>query len=413
MASYVGQGNQIVNFNFGEDILSELMNYFLKNIFVTPGVIYSQIDVVDSANGTIVIRKGTSFLITPYNKTDILVKVDLTEDTSNTIQFAPSDTYLIARYNYEENDNSYVDFLTVDIAGEHDVVLAEGIWSGGNLTLNFDVQQKVTVNNILLGADSGSGCTIIANSNANSVQGYTPGYNSGNVPLKNNPSIMNNNLNAEYLGDGVDKFKPSHNADSLAIADNIKNNNLNVKGIGDGSHSISINEVAINDGTLQNNLNAELLDNYDINYLALKNPKHTHNYDQAEDDATYKKMLATDITTDHRIKTSGIEDDILVLRKINSTIFYNHDNSESFVPFIQYDTMWAAAPYRSYDINSGTFAVSYNSTPLVFINNGGENSLDNSSINVLSIHMGVCNDGKAYLCSGDPHSQVILFGKIS
>jgi len=100
----IGDGSQIINFNYIQEFTSEYLNKFLYKIF-TPGVLkFSYDDLVKGTNAITI--NEFSALLHPKNKLETLIKIDIMKPITIPL-FSISNTYLVASYEWITPPNGY------------------------------------------------------------------------------------------------------------------------------------------------------------------------------------------------------------------------------------------------------------------------------------------------------------------
>lgn len=303
MSLFAGQGNQIINYNYGLSVSSEYMNKLLYNIF-SAGVLYDGenhdrilIDEVDENVGSstnVVTIKPISFLITPKNNLEILIKVDTTEcfTISYTIpdEETESETVgqceviagsssvenslkLVARLRWEDDNNNTCDFIFTRSELDTDVILCEIIDNQLVFTNQTQCRLKLIKPNEMY-------------DDSDSLDCYEPGNASGNIPISNR--IKNVNLNAETLQLNLSNNFAKNNSilQTGLVSEKINDHYLQPQ---DGVTTPgSFNDIPISNGILQKNLNAQYLNGKTADYF--EQQIHEHNLDDLEDNQ-YSKVL--------------------------------------------------------------------------------------------------------------------------
>lgn len=321
----VGQGNQNINYNYQMDVDSKYLNKLFYNI-ITPGILYDgdnhenfKITSTTSINGNTITVNPISFMITPKNRPDILVKIDTTkcftktyeidtDTTSTTIVNGNCKTTtntnttnikLIARYIWSNENDNVAEFLFTFNPLDTDLILCEII----DDKLSFNNQ---TVSRLQL---------IKPNAtfdDADTLDCYSPGNSSGDIPINN--KVFSENLNIDTL-----QLYPfgTFAINDETLQDNLVTEQLNGHTIQpqDGSTIPgSNNDIPVSNGILQKDLNAQYLNGKDADYYL--NQVHTHDMDDlinndfvkvenvnSSGELTYKSLASDDIGVD---KLSGI-----------------------------------------------------------------------------------------------------------
>jgi len=310
MSTYIGQGNQAINWHFRTGLLGSYQNKILYKLFQNHGVLNGDSSIISVVStSSITIGSGLSLLITPINEEETIAKLDTMESYTLTGLTNINETKLIARYTWLNVDTQYVDFLTIEPVDllTNDVVICDIIYTAGNITgLNFTTQTIAKLSDNMIAYTNQSGCNVLEDSTATSVQGYIPGVNVGNLAI--NTGTINTTLNVDLLGDGVISRHASHSAgDYISIADGTINNNLvteffNSNGLTVGNTNGSI---PICNGILNTNLNAEYINGSPLSNFSVWG--HNHSLDDIDDAGGWYKVR--NVNANHTLSTSSIEDE--------------------------------------------------------------------------------------------------------
>jgi hypothetical protein len=181
----LNSGTQVLNIHYKQEFATDILNKIFYKLF-TAGVIAGSFETgLDS-----VTISSVSFLIHPQNQSDLLVRIDTTIPITvkNT---SPTNTYLIARYRWE-NANVGAEFLFVDDSTivETDVILVGLVLDedGRISELDYDQQERARLKLIQ---------TTTAFPLISMLDGYKAGHGYKEIPISD--GVLNESLNAQYF----------------------------------------------------------------------------------------------------------------------------------------------------------------------------------------------------------------------
>jgi hypothetical protein len=160
MSTNVNKGDQILTFDYKNEGSSLSFNKLMKDLLQIG--IYAGLDLsIDGGTNKPVISPGVCFIKTENEEwaNQLGVRVELRE--SYIISEASSTlTYIVARLNWAQTEDNYMDVTAVAAPEETDIIIGQGVYSGATLT-EFLLTERMEVSPLSNGIDLGSG--IVSN----------------------------------------------------------------------------------------------------------------------------------------------------------------------------------------------------------------------------------------------------------
>jgi hypothetical protein len=294
----LANNTQVLNVHYRQELTPDNLNKMYYQLFAH-GVIHAEF----FHTATTITISSLGFLIHPQNQSDLLVRIDITEPVTISTT-ASINTYLVARYRWENANRGAEFFLTDDAnIGSTDVILVGlRIDELGNiLGLDYDVQERAHLRLIT---------TTTEYPLVSMLDGYGVGHAENNIPISD--GVLNENLNAEYWADReitdviVSKQKEDldyFNVDEVDLAEDPITYpdwmDTDAVDLGEGATAEyvsgykiqpqdgatrpnKVDKVPVANTLLQRDLNAERLGGYTQSKFAKDG--HTHDLDEILDD---------------------------------------------------------------------------------------------------------------------------------
>lgn len=137
-------GNQLISYNFKEEIASKGFNKLNYKIF-PKGVYYGgSFNKIDDNS----IHISPTILL--FEDVNNLVSIKIETLDVATVEVNNSNVFVIGRFSWVDTENNFMDFLAVDEISilESDIVFGRVQYNGLVLTTNFDYSRKTIANNI-------------------------------------------------------------------------------------------------------------------------------------------------------------------------------------------------------------------------------------------------------------------------
>ncbi|MFA5030961.1 MAG: hypothetical protein WC495_05230 [Patescibacteria group bacterium] len=345
----LNNNTQVLNIHYNQRLASDVLNKIFYTLF-TAGVIEATL----STNANIITIESVSFLIHPQNQPDILVRIDTTLPISITNN-SPSNSYLIARYRWE-NENTGAEFIFTDDANivGTDVILAGLILdnTGNILVLNYDEQERARLKVI----QKDTVFPLIS-----MLDGYRVGHEEDEIPVSD--GVLNVNLNAEYFnGKKITEYAVAKEApivfyNETSFEEVIETPTypswMDVEAVdkGEGITAQYLNDYSIQpqDGTtypdltdripvantiLQKELNAGMLEGYDSTKFAKEG--HTHTLDELTEGSGYFNVEGMSGT--NQAGPTSIEEADITYREI-TPLAYDKSVEQKYSPIYETGTL--------------------------------------------------------------------------
>ena len=330
---------QVLNIHYRQESVADLLNHQFYKLF-TPGVI-SGIFTFSSDAVTI---SSLSLLIRPQNLSDLLVRVDTTEEIIKT-KSSPTDIYFVARFRWESAITGVIFTYADDINKLPSDVILVGLTTdqdGKIQSLNYDVQDRACLKVI----QHDTAFPLVSK-----LDGYYVGHSSGEIPISDGD--VNIGLSAEYLnGQEVTDFVASKGLSTTVIQDDREitigpevpswmDSDAVDLGTGVTAEFVNGKKVQPQDGTtlpgeqdqipiandvLQKNLNAEYLSGRRDTEFA--KATHLHSLDDITDGGVYYRVVAV---SDNLATADSIDDGAITYAQVDH-LTYDVTNNNWFKP---------------------------------------------------------------------------------